>query len=212
MPRNPLVGIVMATLLEATPFLDALSLQKTEDEPFEVFQHGDAVLVISGIGKANAAMATAYCCLRFSPEWICNVGAAGATGSGHPLGAIYHIDKVTEWDRPLLGSGAPHVHIPDTLEGFETAAIVTQDVPVLDPDLREQLSGCADLIDMEAAAVVQAARKFRTRCVLFKWVTDTPEHSGHGDIVKYIELYREPFCRFFSNSVMPVLAGARSSD
>ena len=58
MSRNPLVGIVMATLLEATPFLDALSLQKTEDEPFEVFHAIALGLVLGGIwlserGKAD---------------------------------------------------------------------------------------------------------------------------------------------------------------
>lgn len=206
MSRNPLAGIVMATLLEADPFIESLGLHEIENTPFPLYECGDLILVISGIGKANAAMATMYCGIRFHPEWICNLGAAGATDSSRPLGAIYHIDRVTEYDRPFLQAAEPRIHTPYVLQGFETATIATQDRPVVSADKRREISLHADLVDMEAASVVQACGKLDMRPVLFKFVSDTPAHSSHSDIVEHIERYRASFCQFFSRSIMPVLS------
>ena len=58
MSQYPLIGIVMATMLEAEPLIESLKLSKIEDKPFMLFQSTEHILVISGIGKANAAMAT----------------------------------------------------------------------------------------------------------------------------------------------------------
>jgi len=205
---NPLAGIVMATLLEAEPLLQIFDLQQVEERPFPLYIGGDVVLVISGIGKANAAMATVYCAQKYSPIWLCNIGAAGATDSACPLGSIYHIGRVIEFDRPYLRLDAPRIHAPHVLQGFPMATVATQDKPVIDAGERQKVSLQAELVDMEAAAVVQACRKFEVRCVIFKFVSDTPDHPGSDDIAENIEQYRATFCRFFSSSVMPVLRAA----
>jgi hypothetical protein len=57
---------------------------------------------------------------------------------------------------------------------------------------------------MEGASVVQACRKFRTKCFIFKFVSDTPEHTKSGDIVENIRGYRAVFYEYFLDSVMPV--------
>ena len=96
----PLTGIIIATSLEAEPFIKALKMREIEDRPFPVYGCDNIFLSISGIGKANAAMATAYMCSKFDPKWIMNLGAAGATQASRELGDIYHIEKVIEPDRP----------------------------------------------------------------------------------------------------------------
>jgi adenosylhomocysteine nucleosidase len=205
METDLVTAIVMATMLEAKPFILGMSLHQTRKTPFRLFQNGGILLIISGIGKANAAMATAYICLNFKPACICNLGAAGATHSGYDLGEIFHIQKIVEADRPDLKTGKPCVHQPDLLAGFKTTTLATSDRAVLDPKERKAISTTADLIDMEGASVVQACRTFKENCYLFKFVSDTPDHTRDQDIVDYIRLYRKEFYDFFADSVRPML-------
>jgi adenosylhomocysteine nucleosidase len=203
--KNFVTALVMATLLEAKPFVLGMSLKQTRKTPFRVFQNDNVLLIISGIGKANAAMATAICCQGYTPSCICNLGAVGAAGIGHSLGEIFHIHEIIEYDRPELKSGKPRIYQPDTLDGFPTAKLATSDRAILAPDERKKISQNADLIDMEGASVVQACRKFRTKCFMFKFVSDTPEHTRSENIVENIRGFRDLFYAYFWDSVMPVL-------
>ncbi|MBU0543931.1 MAG: hypothetical protein KKH97_01145 [Proteobacteria bacterium] len=205
MEKNPLTCLVMATLLEAKPFISGLSLARLDNKPFPVYRNENVILIISGIGKANSAMACAYSCLRFAPFCIVNLGAAGATGTGYSLGEPLHINKSFEYDRPQFRSKSPHQHTPDVLEGFSYAKIATLDRPVLDPAERQKLSKTADLIDMESSSVIQTCRKFNTICYLFKYVSDTPEHTSDNHIVENIKIYRNTFFSFFRESVISLL-------
>ena len=207
MEKDTVTAIVMATMLEAKPFVLGMSLKQGQKKPFPLFHNDNILLIISGIGKANAAMATVYSCYKFNPACICNLGAAGATDFSHPLGEIFHINKIIEYDRPELTTGRPCIHKPDILNGFQTAKLSTSDMAVLDPDERKEISINADLIDMEGASVAQACRKFNTKCFIFKFVSDTPDHARDEDIVGNIRLHRTRFYEFFIRSVMPVLSG-----
>ena len=205
MEKDHITCLIMATLLEAKPFIGGFSLIKTDSKPFPLFRNKKHILIISGIGKANAAMACAYSCLKFGPVCIVNLGAAGATGDGYTLGESLHIKKVYEYDRPQFRTKYPHKHMPDILEDFSYATLATLDRPVTDPAERHKLSKTADLIDMESASVIQACRKFKTKCFIFKFVSDTPEHTRDNDIVENIKKYRNTFFSFFRESVLTKL-------
>jgi len=205
MSEDRLIGIVMATQIEAEPFLTSLNLEKDEHGQFPLYRNGDIVLVISGVGKANAAMGTTYLCLTYPLYRILNLGASGATDDRCPLGSIHQIEKVTEYDRPDFRSNGPVVHLPDTLPGFRNATIATQDKAVVDAKEREEVSLHAALVDMEGASVVQAANQFGIPALLFKFVSDTPDHQTHRLIVEYIETYRGPFCDYIVNTVIPAV-------
>jgi len=203
--KDTVTAIVMATMLEAKPFVLGMSLKQSRKKPFSIFQNDNIFLIISGIGKANAAMATGYSCYKCKPTCICNLGAAGATDFSHPLGEIFHINKIVEYDRHELTTRRLCIHNPDILNGFQTATLSTSDMAVLDPDERKKISMNANLIDMEGASVAQACRKFNTKCFIFKFVSDTPDHARDKDIVENIRLHRSFFYEFFIRSVMPVL-------
>lgn len=202
MQRKPVTCLLMATLLEAKPFIKGLSLKRTSSKPFEVYRAGELVAVISGIGKANAAMATAFACLVFKPRLLVNLGAAGATDGALPLGANLHVYRAVEFDRPGLRTKEPHEHEPDVLKGFSLAAIATLDRPTLEAAERRALAEKTRLVDMESAAFIQACRKFGKKCYVFKFVTDTPAHTCGMDIVDNIEKYRDQFFDFFLHSVI----------
>ena len=205
MEKDPVIGLIFATMTEAKPFVQGMTLEKIESTPFSVFEKARIVLLISGIGKANAAMAAAYCCQTFHPALICNLGAAGATNDSFALGDILHVTEAIEYDRPELRSNEPHVHSPHILEGFPFAKIATQDTPVIDPSQRKEIAPFARLVDMEAASIIQACGRFQTKCVIFKFVSDTPDHTHGDDIVKNIKQYRTSFYNFFQKAVMPRL-------
>jgi nucleoside phosphorylase len=88
--KNTVTAIVMATMLEAKPFVLGMCLTQSRKKPFAVFQNDNVFLIISGIGKANAAMATGYLCHTCQPARVFNLGAAGATDFSHALGEIYN--------------------------------------------------------------------------------------------------------------------------
>jgi len=203
--KIPLIGLIIATRMEATPFIGALGLEAQGETSLPVYLGNGIVLVISGIGKANAAIAATYCCTQFHPEWIVNLGAAGSTKASHLLGDTFQVTKVVEWDRPLMTSKGPHVHYPRTMRGFREAVLATQDRPVIERSERKAIEPHADLVDMEGAAVVQAARKLAVPCALFKFVSDTPDHENESDIVAHIRDLGVPFCCFVVDSVLPAL-------
>lgn len=205
MDKDNIICLLMATMLEAKPFIAGLSLTKLEQKPFPVYSNKNYFLIISGIGKTNSAMACTYSCFKFKPSCIMNMGAAGATRTGYVLGEPLNITKAFEYDRPQFNSKAPHSHMPDILKGFTYATIATFDRPVLDPVERRKISKTANLIDMESASIIQACNRFKIKCYVFKFVSDTPEHIRDNDIIENIKVYRNAFFSFFRESVMPLL-------
>ncbi len=205
MEKNSLVAIVMATMVEAKPFVIGMSPVQEEKKPFAIFRKNNLILIISGIGKANAAMATAYICQRFNPSLVCNLGAAGATDNSYKLGDVFQIKKIFEYDRPEFKTGKPHIHTPDTVKGFKTAVLATSDKVVIESAHRKEVSLHAGLVDMEGASVAHACRRFETKCFVFKFISDTPDHTGDDDIINHIRELRTHFYEVFSKTVMPLL-------
>jgi len=200
-----MLGLVAATRLEAEGLISRLGLSAASSDPFPVFEGHDVRLIISGIGKANAAMATAYLILRAPLKCVCNLGAAGATGDGWPLGACLHVSRVIELDRLDFASSKPKAHELATLQGFTTVRLATQDSPVVDVAHRRLLAPLAELVDMEGAAVTQTCHRLRVRCLVFKFISDTPEHDDVGLIRDNILRHRKAFAQFFAREIQPRL-------
>jgi len=197
--------LIMATLLEAKPFVSGLGLSLFCEKPFQVFKNDRQVLVISGIGKTHAAAAVCYGCLTFSPQTVVNAGAAGALDKAHPVGAIYQVKRIVEHDRPDLFSGKPVSHEPDMITAIPTATLTTGDCPVLDPAERSRLGELAELVDMEAAAVVQTCRTMSVPCIVLKFVSDNPDHTNGMDIVNNIRQFRSALFDFYAQKALPEL-------
>jgi nucleoside phosphorylase len=198
------IGLIIATKIEAEPFISGLGLKLIEKKPFRLYEGGGFTLVLSDIGKANAAMATTYLISQRRPPVIINLGAAGATDRKFGIGDIYHIDKIYEPDRPRLTSSKPVAHKPDTLKGFRTATLATQDRPAIRPADRAAAGKYAGLVDMEGGSVVQACRAFGVKAYLFKVVTDN-DGCGAMEIIRNMLSTRKELFRFFSERVLPAL-------
>ncbi|MBN2041639.1 MAG: hypothetical protein JW864_16505 [Spirochaetes bacterium] len=193
-------GLLFATDMEADPFISGFALSVFQEKPFKVYNSGEIYLIVSGIGKAYAAMAAAFLIREYSVNRIFNIGAAGAAKSGIKLGDMFHINKVIEYDRPRLFKKGLRIVKPDVLEGYKTTSLATQDIPVIAVEHRKEMSQYADLVDMEGAAVVQACRLFGARSYLFKYVTDTPEYH-ETDIINNINLFGKNIFNLLENKI-----------
>jgi nucleoside phosphorylase len=112
--------------------------------------------------------------------------------------------KTIEPDRPHLRTKTPWVQTPDTIDGFVTTILATQDIPIHDVEISKELSAVTNLVDMEGASILQSARRLNTRCFLFIFVSDSPLHAGKG-LIEFINNFIAPFCTFVSVSVIPDL-------
>jgi adenosylhomocysteine nucleosidase len=204
MSKKAFTAIITATRMEAAPFIQGMNLKNVEGTPLPLFQNENLLLVISGIGKTNAAMAATFCCLIHAPGIVFNLGAAGALDETLKLGEILQVSRIVEPDRPRpdLQTFQPMLLLPDIFPDFKSVTLATQDKPVLSSDERKEVSRYASLADMEAASILEVCRKFETPCHVFKFVSDTPGHESTEDIMGNIRSYRAPFFEFIRTKIL----------
>lgn len=209
MEKNPLKAVIIATMLEAKPFVSMFSLEPelsfepVNKKPFPVFKREKLLLIISGIGKTNAAMATAYCAIKYKPDAIFNIGAAGALSPSKKRGETYQIRKVIEHDRLDFKNSDPVIHIPFTMEGFTTAVLSSSDNAAVSMEGRKSVSRYGgELVDMEGASIVQTCKKFQIPCYIFKYISDTMEDNESSTIVDNIRQCRQASSQFFKDKIL----------
>lgn len=201
---NKKTGIVMATMLEASPFIKGLALKKIADKPFPVYSSDNLLLIVSGIGKVYAALAASMLIREYGVETILNIGAAGGLRLGFQTGEILHITEVIDYDRPMLINKDIRILKPDILPGFKNASLATLDRPVITPEDRELVGRFADIIDMEGAGIIQACRKLGAEAYFWKMISDTAEHTKDADIISNIKTMIDVLYIYVLEKVIPV--------
>jgi len=189
------IGIAMATMLEAEPFITGLGLKEVDRSPFHVFTSGHTVLVVTGMGKINAALGVAHLATRHGVSTVCNIGAAGALSPDAGIGEIFQVREVVEPDRLHVATGEIMRSTPSIVDGIPEAVLATMDRPIRETSERRAMSRLAGLVDMEGAGICQASRRYGLPCHLVKFVSDT---SPGCDIAWNIGLLRDTvfaFCR-----------------
>ncbi|BAF70161.1 hypothetical protein [Nitratiruptor sp. SB155-2] len=144
--------IIAATYTEIAPLIERLNMQMIENKPFLLFANEKDRIVISGIGKIKAAAALSYA-LSQKREHIYNFGYAG----GEHVGGMYTIHKVVDKESEKV------FHI-DTLPKLPRTSCTTFSKPVTTKQ--------KTLVDMEASAIVETARLFKTPVYVIKLVSD----------------------------------------
>lgn len=195
-------GVLMATMLEAAPFINGLGMTLEKREPFPVYAAGEVSLIISGIGKVNAALAAAHLIQEKNVALLHNPGAAGALREGISAREIFHITEIIDWDRPKLVNREIRKILPDRLDGFHEATLATLDRPVITRGERQRVGEAAHLVDMEGAGFIQACRTYRVRGYLWKIVSDTTEHETDKDIIANIKMMIEDLFVFMKDRVL----------
>jgi len=170
--NEPLVCLVVALPAEAKPVASWFNLKRVQPETgFPVYRNEHIALVVSGVGKANAAAAIAYLFARFGcPRdriWV-NLGIAGHDTL--PVGSVFLAHRIEDvaggrrWFPPLA------IHAP-----CDTRTLRTLDQP--DFDYRHE-----EAMDMEASGFYATAIRFSSAELVqcLKLVSDNAEQSGQG--------------------------------
>ncbi|MDC0548142.1 hypothetical protein OAP20_00185 [Alphaproteobacteria bacterium] len=161
---------VVALKAEAEIILDEYNMNfDPEFTLFQVFRNFEKTrwLILSGIGRHNAAAATTYLCMisdaSRSTSWI-NLGIAGS-GKGH-YGDLCLVNKISN-------NGASNTY-PATMPkvSFHKMNLFTTDFPLTDYTLHE-------LIDMEGSAFYDITNKLSGRefICLMKVISDGPNDN-----------------------------------
>ena len=134
-------------------------------------------LVITGVGKTAAAVATTRAILEERPSEVINVGSAGALRDG--LTGVFEIGTVVNHDISGDAIRALGLDPRDVLELRPSSTVLaTGDVFVSEPSVRERLSQRAHLVDMEGYAVAYAAAELGVPVRLVKHVSDNADETA----------------------------------
>lgn len=196
------IGIITGVDAEAAVILPGESAAGEPLHGFLVRQvsHAakDIAITCSGIGKVNAAMAAMMLVEHYHVQLLLVVGTAGKLTDidgdcfqiGEAVQGDYGASRHERFIHYTAGAwpiGEAHVEpfraaaTPDI--GLSKARIITGDAFVEHPDhgrrLHEALSG--QLIDMETAAVAQAAARMNVPWAAIKATTDNADGESAGD-------------------------------
>jgi len=204
MDSYPALGIVMATHMEAKPFINEIPLQPILTKPFRVYKNDRIILIVTGIGKKAAEMGTRELIQRYTITTAVNLGAAGWITDTTEPGGVYAIDRVTDLE-PVAPGTASRYETADILDGFPTARLITADRPLMDKNDRDMVRHRGELVDMEGASFLRVCRQHGVRAYIIKFVSDTPAHRTPNEILLNIRMLRNAFYRTASEKILPLL-------
>ncbi|MFN0045830.1 MAG: purine phosphorylase [Sphingorhabdus sp.] len=196
------IGIITGVDAEAAALFSGQSAHGEPLHGFLVrqvrFAGKDIAITCSGIGKVNAAMAAMMLVDHYEVQLLMVVGTAGKLTDINAdcfqiteavqgdYGASRH-DHFAHYSAGAWPIGEEHVEVfrakvtPDI--GLPKARIITTDSFIENPDqsrrLQETLGG--DIIDMETAAVAQAAARMDLSWAAIKATTDNADGDSSGD-------------------------------
>lgn len=142
---------------------------------------GGVPLVITGLGKTNAAIEMTRALLAYGDTaelTVLNIGTAGALQDG--LTGLHLPSTVINHDLSADAIRALGIDPEDELRlaSGDGTVLASGDVFVHDPAVRSALAQRADLVDMEAYGVALACARFGVDLELAKHVSDNADESA----------------------------------
>ncbi len=185
--------------------IDYLQQQMTEQKKHQVansifiegtIAHQDVVLLQSGIGKVNAAMATTILMERFQPTIVINTGSAGGFAKELEVGDIVISSEVVHHDVDVTGFNYELGQVPGMPTTFSAdESLIKQVKQILgDYDIRNEIGliGTGDVFmnqpekiqavldyfpnmlaaEMEGAAIAQVCHQYEIPFVIIRALSD----------------------------------------
>lgn len=218
MKKSEKIGIVVAKQIE----LDQIRNQMkniTQKQVYDLFfiegtiAKKKCVVVKSEVGKVNAARATQVMIDKYNPDYIVNVGAAGATNEKVKVGDIIIGKRIVQHDFDITAFGHSKGYISnigdliksnrDLVTKFENAIkplqktvdykiklgiVATGDIFCTEVAMKNKIYAKfnADVSDMECAGIAQVCYLDNVPFIAIKGVSSTP----YGTIQSYNENIR----------------------
>lgn len=163
----------------------------------------DVVLVQSGVGKVMSAMSVAVLVDRFKVDALINTGSAGAVAPGLAVGDVVLADKLAYHDVDLTAFGYAYGQMsgqplyfesgPDLLASFErvlsqsaqaykVGLITTSDSFIASEERIAEIKAqfpAVLAVEMEGAAIAQAAHSVGKPVIVVRAMSDTADHSAN---------------------------------
>lgn len=210
------IGIIAAMEQEITTLKKQLTGGQQSVVANQTFYEGNidgmpVVLVQSGIGKVNAAIATALLIDRFKADTVINTGSAGGIGKGLKVGDLVISNELSYNDADARAFGYVYGQIPqmpdryradaDTVSRLKDAAtnsywkvrdglIVSGDSFISDQaTIFEIKSHFEDALvtEMEGAAVAQVCYQFNVPFAVVRAVSDVADEEASVSFDEFIE-------------------------
>lgn len=168
------------------------------------------VLIVSGIGKVNAAAATQKAISAFSAGIVVNAGLAGGFAPDMKPGDVYEIEAAVEYDFDLAKLNGTRVGVLDEYDtpyiglehtGMFPKAILATGDRFNDGEsdyalIRDELK--ASVRDMEGAAVAHVCKKNSVPCRSLKCITNV---AGKGSMTGQYEANRGKCLEILKNAL-----------
>ncbi|WP_448979094.1 5'-methylthioadenosine/adenosylhomocysteine nucleosidase [Neisseria sp.] len=170
------------------------------------------VLVLSGIGKVNAAVSTSWVIHQFAPDCVINTGSAGGLGKGLKVGDVVIGETVAHHDVDVTAFGYVWGQVPQLPAVFESdsnlirqaekaaqvfdGAAVTQGLIVSGDRFVHSSEGVAEIrshfpevkaVEMEAAAIAQTSHQLEVPFVIIRAVSDSADEKADISFEEFLK-------------------------
>lgn len=223
-----MIAVLAAMTEEIAPLRNGASVKELYSNRVVRIQQteGDKpmLLVQTGIGKVNAAVATTLVIEKFHPSAIINIGSAGgfaanvrlgdivvgtnclhsdadATCFGYAPGQVPKMPPCFPADEKLLNLAHQLADLPEFSGLVRFGTIITADSFMSSPQLAQQLITTfphAHAADMEGAAVAQAAYDMDTPCLNLRSISDIAGDNAAQSFDNNLEQAANRAAAFFS--------------
>lgn len=191
-----MIAFVVALKSEAEYFLKEIENLKEEKLAGKALYLGnykgkEIALILSGVGKVNASLATQAIIDKYSPEFVFNFGTAGGANESVKHMTYYLIDKCCQYDFDLSELDSCPVGYMSEFDGIyfnldsydidfiEKKTLATADMfsnKIENINTVRNLGG--DVRDMEGSAIAQVCKLNEVKLIMLKGVTDTYDNPA----------------------------------
>lgn len=226
-----MIGIIGAMEQEVTLLASMITNpQETQIAGIRFIQgsleNQSVVLLRSGVGKVQAAMATTLLHEHFKPTTVINIGSAGGLISGMEIGDIIISDEAAHHDVDLTPIGLAPATLPGLPQTFpsdpalialvkdvltelkinsQIGLIATGDAFIADQVRVETIKNTfpnVKAVEMEAAAIAQVCYLYQTPFIVIRALSDLPDKEMPMSFVEYLDFA----AKNSANIVLQVLA------
>lgn len=215
--RTPTIAVIGAMQPELDLLQNRLDNAVTTQIGSITFHEGvlagkDVVLVLSGIGKVNAAVATALVIQQYRPDYVINTGSAGGLGQGLRVGDVVIGAEVAHHDVDVTAFGYVHGQVPQLPVRYASDAGLMKAakhaaVAFAGATIREGLVLSGDqfihdshtidhirrhfadveAVEMEAAAIAQACHQLHTPFVVVRAISDAADEEANQSFDAFLQ-------------------------
>lgn len=213
-----MIGLIGAMAVEVEALLAQLEDRQDTKIGMDVFSAGklfgqEAVLAVCGPGKVNAALCAQSMITAYHPEWVLNLGVAGAGDETVSIGDMVIATCAVQHDMDTSPIGDPVgfvskiglVEIPcdaslhqrlvtaaSSVEGMgvHEGVIATGDQFICDGETRSRIHRLfgAKAVEMEGAAVAHACYTMNTPCGVLRSISDGANGESTMDYPTFTKL------------------------